>query len=106
MATVTIKCTADETYTGRRGAVSFADGTAKLDVDVTDPVDRQKTFYFERRDGYEVSGPKGGWKLTEEPEPPNESDPKSDWVDYAVERGANREEAEDATKAELVDTYT
>lgn len=31
--------------------------------------------------------------------------PKADWVDYAVGQGADRDEAESLTKAELLDLY-
>lgn len=31
--------------------------------------------------------------------------PKADWVDYAVSRGASRNDAEVATKAELIERY-
>lgn len=31
--------------------------------------------------------------------------PKAEWVDYAVTQGADRDEAEDMTKAELIELY-
>lgn len=36
---------------------------------------------------------------------PNRSDTKDVWVDYAVTQGADRDEAESATKDQLVDEY-
>lgn len=37
---------------------------------------------------------------------PARSDPKADWVDYAVdEYDADREQAEESTKQELIETY-
>lgn len=36
---------------------------------------------------------------------PKQSDNKAAWVDYAVEQGADRDEAEASTKAELVERY-
>lgn len=36
---------------------------------------------------------------------PKQSDNKAAWVDYAVAQGADRDEAEGKTKAELVDQY-
>jgi hypothetical protein len=36
---------------------------------------------------------------------PSTTASKADWVDYAVSQGMSREEAEDKTKAELIDTY-
>lgn len=37
---------------------------------------------------------------------PKQSDNKAAWVDYAVEQGADRDEAEASTKAELVERYS
>lgn len=37
---------------------------------------------------------------------PKQSDNKATWVDYAVEQGAERDEAEAMTKAELVERYS
>lgn len=36
---------------------------------------------------------------------PATSDRKADWVDWAVAQGADRDEAEAATKADLVEQY-
>lgn len=44
----------------------------------------------------------------EEPESdskPKHVAPKAEWVDYAVTQGADRDEAEDMTKAELIELY-
>lgn len=38
-------------------------------------------------------------------EQPTSRDAKAVWVDYAVSQGADRDEAEDLTKADLVDLY-
>lgn len=38
--------------------------------------------------------------------PPAKSAPKSEWVDYAVSRGASRDDAEAATKADLIEQYS
>lgn len=49
--------------------------------------------------GYEyVDGDSGS-------EAPAQSDNKAAWVDYAVSQGADRDEAESMTKAELIDQY-
>jgi hypothetical protein len=45
-----------------------------------------------------------------EPEPessgrPAQADNKAAWIDWAVSQGADRDEAEAATKAELIDEY-
>lgn len=37
--------------------------------------------------------------------PPKEYATKSDWVDWAVSRGADRDEAESLTKNELIELY-
>lgn len=36
---------------------------------------------------------------------PAQSAPKGEWVDYAVAQGADRDEADDMTKADLVEQY-
>ena len=36
---------------------------------------------------------------------PNKSDVKSDWVDYAVASGMDRDEANEATKDDLIDRF-
>lgn len=41
-----------------------------------------------------------------EPDPPAKSAIKPEWVAFAVARGADPEEAEAATKDDLIDTYT
>jgi hypothetical protein len=38
-------------------------------------------------------------------EKPAQNATKADWVEYAVSQGADRAEAEDATKAELVEKH-
>jgi hypothetical protein len=38
-------------------------------------------------------------------EPPRPSDPKPDWVDYAVDRGLARDKAEAMSKADLMSRY-
>lgn len=38
-------------------------------------------------------------------EPPKEYASKGDWVEYAVSQGADRDEAENSTKAELIELY-
>lgn len=40
-----------------------------------------------------------------EAEPPKHYAAKSDWVDYAVSQGADRDEAESSTKDELIELY-
>lgn len=42
---------------------------------------------------------------TQEAEPPNRADPKSAWVDYAVALGADRDDAENLSKSELIEKY-
>lgn len=44
-------------------------------------------------------------RVAETPNVPLSSASKADWVDYAVSQGADREQAEKMTKAELADTY-
>jgi hypothetical protein len=44
--------------------------------------------------------------IDQSPEPPAKADAKAVWVDYAVTQGADRDEAEAATKADLVDRYS
>lgn len=39
------------------------------------------------------------------PEPPAHSDLKADWVAYAVKCGADPDEAENTTKADLIELY-
>lgn len=39
------------------------------------------------------------------PSPPTSSDTKATWVDFAVSQGADRDEAEALTKADLVELY-
>lgn len=49
-----------------------------------------------------------GWSggdATPSPDQLAKSAKKAEWVDYAVSQGADRAEAEAATKDELVDTY-
>lgn len=53
-----------------------------------------------------------GWRRIEDPEPeglepsrPAQSANKDAWVTWAVSQGADREQAEGLTKAELVDLY-
>lgn len=41
----------------------------------------------------------------EVPEPPRPSDPKPDWVDYAVIRGMDRDKATEMSKADLMSKY-
>lgn len=58
---------------------------------------------------YEVSG-RAQAAEPEEAEPESDSKPKhvapkAEWVDYAVTQGADRDEAEDMTKAELIELY-
>lgn len=40
-----------------------------------------------------------------EVEPPKHYAAKPDWVDYAVSQGADRDEAENSTKDELIELY-
>lgn len=44
-------------------------------------------------------------ELFSEPAAPRPSDPKQDWVEYAVSRGAPRSEAENQTKVQLQIAY-
>jgi len=39
------------------------------------------------------------------PHPPNRSAAKTEWVNYAVERGTRREDAEACTKEDLISTF-
>ena len=43
--------------------------------------------------------------VPEVPEPPRPSDPKQDWVDYAVTRGMSEEKATAMSKADLMSRY-
>lgn len=50
---------------------------------------------------------KSGWQLTEDeppegPTPPNRSASKADWVEFAVAQGLSRENAEGASKDDLI----
>lgn len=38
-------------------------------------------------------------------DPPKPYDSKAEWVDYAVSKGAQRDEAEELTKADLIEMY-
>lgn len=58
--------------------------------------------------------PSSGWRIEDVPEPvadqppagrPPQAADKAAWVDYAVSQGADRAEAEGATKVALIDTY-
>lgn len=40
-----------------------------------------------------------------ESDAPSQHDLKADWVDYAVSKGLDRDEAEELTKAELIELY-
>jgi hypothetical protein len=42
---------------------------------------------------------------SEESDAPKKSDSKADWVEYAVSKGLDRDEAEEFTKQELIDEY-
>lgn len=50
-----------------------------------------------------------GWTVASDEPPatdkPAASDRKTDWVDWAVTQGADRDDAEAATKADLVEKY-
>lgn len=46
-----------------------------------------------------------GYTVEDVTDVPNVSDKKSAWVDYAVGRGLDRNEAEELTKDELVERY-
>lgn len=50
-------------------------------------------------EAYTVAG------VTEAPEPPNQSDNKAAWIDHAISQGLSRDEAEDLTKAELIEEF-
>lgn len=107
MATVTITAVNSE-FTGERAGVPFAGGKAEVDVEPASTVDRQKVAWFERRPGYEVDGPTGGWNLGADPAPegpPAKSDNKDAWIAWAVSQGADPDEAAKATKDDLISGY-
>lgn len=55
-------------------------------------VDTTKAFAERRKDRWDLPGA----------DPPNKSDTKDNWVDYAVSQGMDRDDAEAATKADLM----
>ena len=44
-------------------------------------------------------------EVSEEPARPAQADNKAAWVDWAVAQGADREDAETSTKADLIELY-
>lgn len=97
------------TFRGDLAGLVFRDGKATADSER----DRAALDYCRRR-GYtvepldasagsgelDVEGSDGGGPIR-----PRSSDPKSDWVGYAISQGADPDGAENATKAELVELY-
>jgi hypothetical protein len=74
--------------------------------------------YTNRRTGHVVTADAGSrvdrrlasiphlWDAADDDDRPAKSDAKAVWLDYAVAQGADRDEAEAATKADLVDRYS
>ena len=85
----------DQATAGEAVAVEVPDLTERGDLDLSDP-------------GSAEAGRKAAEKVAAAQaaaSAPAKADAKAAWVDYAVARGADRDEAEAQTKAELVDTY-
>lgn len=101
-------------YRGSLAGLIFRDGVAEADS----VVDRVALDYCRRR-GYTVEplddvddnadvvdnghGAPGG--VPASAERPKDYAPKPEWVAYAVSQGADPDDAENATKAELVELY-
>lgn len=104
-----------EGFRGDVAGLIFRDGSAVAD----DTTDRAALAYCRRR-GYtvepvdtgslEAEGNQDDEADTDDegadvPVRPRSGDPKAEWVTYAIARGADRDDAENATKAELVELY-
>lgn len=99
------------TFRGDLAGLVFRDGAAEADSER----DRAALDYCRRR-GYTVEpldAPAESGEVEAEVEEggsggpirPRSSDPKADWVTYAISQGADADDAENATKAELVELY-
>jgi len=92
-------------FTGESAGVYFKDGVAH--VDAADAAQAAALQYFRRR-GYGVESADPSQPAAEDdasPARPKDYAAKAEWVAYAVTQGADPDEAEAMTKAELVDQY-
>lgn len=81
-----------------RNAV-FRDGACETD----DPVAIRALSALS--EGYGIAAVDSDGEAGPPSDPPDRRDRKTDWVDYAVTRGEDRQTAEGMTKAELVERY-
>lgn len=94
-------------YRGDLAGLVFRDGVADADS-----VSDAAALAYCRRRGYTVEAPGADVageddtpEVDGEVERPKDYAPKPEWVTYAVSQGADPDDAENATKAELVELY-
>lgn len=76
------------------------------DGELTEDVEEAERLW--QPEGAEISREQAeavGYEAKTESDPPSQADLKADWIDYAVEQGMDPDEAEDLTKAELIEQF-
>lgn len=89
-----------------RGLVVFTDGQAVVDDPELASALREQPASFEIKQVIDVAGGGNHGPATPTPDPtgrPSKAAPKADWVAWAVGHGMDADQADDLTKAQLIE---